>query len=42
MITVLGFDQFGNARAVEVVGSKEEIQQLLESEGWTDLILLGQ
>lgn len=40
MITILGFDKYHNARAIEVEGSKEEIQKLLEEQGWTNLVFL--
>lgn len=38
MITVLGFDQYGNARAIEVKGNKDEVKRILEGAGWTNLI----
>lgn len=40
MITVLGFDRYKNARAIEIEGSVEEIQRILEDAGWTGLIIL--
>lgn len=40
MLTVLGFDKFHNARAIEVEGNKEEIEMMLEEDGWTGLVFL--
>ncbi|MGG0667766.1 hypothetical protein ABE073_04470 [Lederbergia citrisecunda] len=40
MITVLGFDHYGNARAVEAKGNKEEVKLILEGKGWTNLIIV--
>lgn len=41
MTTVLGFDVNHTARAVEVESDdKEQVQEMLESEGWTNLVFL--
>lgn len=41
MITILGFDEERNARAIEVKGgSREEIQKMLEDMGWINLVFL--
>lgn len=40
-MTVLGFDAEHTARAVEVNGDNmKEIQKMLESEGWTNIVFL--
>ena len=39
MVTVLGFDNEHTARAVSVMNTnKEEVQEMLESEGWTGIV----
>lgn len=41
MTTVLGFDTEHTARAVEIESdNKEQIQEMLESQGWTNLVFL--
>ena len=41
MTTVLGFDMEHTARAVEVDSDDmEQVQVMLESEGWTNLVFL--
>lgn len=41
MTTVLGFDVDHTARAVQVENdNKEQVQELLESQGWTNLVFL--
>lgn len=42
MITVLGFDRYKNARAIEIEGSVEEAKKILEDAGWTNLVFLGE
>lgn len=41
MTKVLGFDEDQTVRAVEVDNDdKEQVQQMLESKGWTNLVFL--